>query len=409
MTAAAMARKLRIRVHEGQRRLLASDAFCTAAIAGTGGGKTVAGMVWLLVQMTRNPGRTWVVAEPTDDMVERVLLTGTADRMGLIDFLGLFDPDQVWLRSKGVLRHRLGTVFLVSARNPETLQGAHVAGVWLDEAGLMRMGAWLVALQRVGLAEGRILITTTPYNKGWLKTEVYDPAMEGNRDFAVVQFPSTANPRYPAEAIERARRSMPASRFAMLYRGEFGRPEGMVYDCFDSSKHVVEPFEIPRDWRRLGGIDFGYNNPTAGVFLARDPDGVYYWYGEHYERERTLDEHAARLTELGGRELIWYGDRSAPQQMAELRRNRLSVLPADNDVQAGIDTVYSLLASGRLKVFRSCRFGINELEGYVWDRRPGGDGAGFLDRPVKEDDHLMDALRYALHTTEKRPALQLRT
>ena len=165
-------------------------------------------MVWLLVEMTRNPGQTWIVAEPTEDMVERVLLTSTPDRMSLIDFLRLFDPHQVWLRSKGVLHHRLGTVFFVSATNPETLQGAHVAGMWLDESGLMRIGAWLVALQRVGLAGGRILITTTPYNKGWLKTEVFNSAAEGNRDFTVVQFPSTANPNYPPKAVERARRTV---------------------------------------------------------------------------------------------------------------------------------------------------------------------------------------------------------
>ena len=384
--------------------MLESDAFCTAAIAGTGGGKTVVGMVWLLVQMTRNPGQLWVVAEPTDDMVERVLLTSAPGRMSLVEFMGLFDLGQVYLRSKGILRHRLGTIFFVSAGNPDALQGAHVAGIWLDEAGLMKMQAWLVALQRVGYAGGRLLITTTPYNKGWLKTQVFDEWREGNRDFVVAQFPSTANPRYPGEAIERARRTMSATRFAMLYLGEFGRPEGMIYDCFDQSRDVVEPFEIPREWRRLGGLDFGYNNPTAAVFLARDPDGVYYWYDEHYQREQTLGVHAAQLAARGGLELTWYGDPAAAQQMAELRRARLSVVPGDNDVNAGIDTVYSLFASGRLKVFRTCRFGINELEGYVWDRRDGMT----VDRPVKEDDHLMDALRYALHTTEKGPRLTLR-
>ena len=119
---------------------------------------------------------------------------------------------------------------------------------------------------------------------------------------------------------------------------------------------MVEPFEVPRGWRRLGGLDFAYNNPTSGVFLVRDPDGIYYWFLEHYEREPTLDEHVSRLTELVGRTLTWYGDPSAAQQMADLRRNRLSVLPADNDVQAG-----------------------------------------------------MDALQYALHPTEKQPGIRLHT
>ena len=142
----------------------------------------------------------------------------------------------------------------------------------------------------------------------------------------------------------------------------------------------------------MGGLDFGYNNPTAGVFLARDPDGVYYWYAEHYRREAPLESHARELQAAGGSRFTWYGDPSAKLQMQELRRHGLSVVPGDHDVRAGIDTVYSLIASGRLKVFRTCKFGLDELEGYVWAKTD----SGFKDEVVKESDHLMDALRYAL-------------
>ena len=385
--------------------MLASTRFCTAAIAGTGGGKTVAGMIWLLIQMVQNPGQQWVVAEPTWDMVGRVLLTSTPGRMSLVDLLGRFDSDQVYLRSQGVLRHRLGTVYFVSAERPQALQGAHVAGVWLDEAGLMKLEAWLTVLQRVGYAGGKVLITTTPYNRGWLKTQVYDRWMDGDGDYYVVRFPSTANPRFPVEAVERARRTMSTSRFAMLYEGQFGQAEGQVYDCFDAVRHSVEPFEVPVDWPRVGGIDLGFNNPTAGVLLARDPDGVWYWYQEHYLREATLDRHAAMLRAAGGGAFPWYGDPSAAQQLQELRRGGLQVVGANNDVKAGIDTVYSLFASNRLRVFRSCRYGLDELESYVWQKGE----EGFEDKPVKENDHLMDALRYALHSVEKGAALRLWT
>jgi hypothetical protein len=94
----------------GQGAVLRSKRFCTAAIAGTGGGKTVVGYVWLLISMIQRPGMVWVVAEPTQPMVQRVLLTSAGDRPTLPDFLARFDPDQVFLRSKGILRHRLGTV-----------------------------------------------------------------------------------------------------------------------------------------------------------------------------------------------------------------------------------------------------------------------------------------------------------
>ena len=396
--------KLRVRPHWGQLQVLRSQTFCTAAIAGTGGGKTVNGVVWLLLQMVTHPGQSWVVCEPTLDMVERILFTSSPGRMSLVDVLGKFDPEQVFLRSKGILRHRLGTVFFVSAERPEALQGAHVGGVWLDEGGLMKREAWLVALQRVGYARGKILITTTPYNMGWLKSLVYDPWRAGDKDYTVIQFPSTANPRFPPEAMERARRSMSPTRFRMLYEGEFGRPEGMVYDVYEPGKHLVDDFSVPAEWQRLGGVDFGFNNPTAGVFLARDPDGVYYWYAEHYQREATLAVHAAALKGQDNVPL-WYGDPSAKQQMLELRRLGVNVVPGDNDVNAGIDTVYSLFAAGRLKVFRSLKWAVDELESYVWEK--GQDG--FKDRPLKENDHLMDALRYALHSHEKRPGLRLVT
>ena len=239
--------KVKVRPHFGQHQVLRSETFCTAAIAGTGGGKTVAGMVWLLLQMVQRPGQTWVVAEPSQLMLDRILLTSSPGRMSLVDFLGRFDPDQVFLQSKGVLRHRLLTVFFASAERPQVLQGAHVGGVWLDEAGLMAREAWLVALQRVGYSSGRILITTTPYNMGWLKTSVYDPWKNGDADYNVVQFSSVANPKFPKEALERARRSMSESRFRMLYEGQFARAEGLIYDCFQIAQHTVEPFEIPAD------------------------------------------------------------------------------------------------------------------------------------------------------------------
>jgi PBSX family phage terminase large subunit len=398
---------LRVRAHVGQGAVLRSKRFCTAAIAGTGGGKTVVGYVWLLISMIQRPGMVWVVAEPTQPMVQRVLLTSAGDRPTLPDFLARFDPDQVFLRSKGILRHRLGTVILASAENPMSLQGAHVGGVWLDEAGLMGLEAFLVALQRVGYAEGKLLLTTTPYNMGWLKTKVYDRWKQGDPDYGVVQFASTANPRYPKAAVERARKVMSPSRFAMLYEGQFGRPEGMIYDVFDAQRHLVDDFDIPESWERYAGLDFGYNNPTAAPFLARNDDGVYFWFAEHYRRERTLAQHAVELVGKGGKDVVYYADPAGKQEIAELRRRGLSVRGADNSVVAGIDTVYELFATDRLKIFRSCQFGIDELEGYVW--KGAKDGEGFQDEPVKDRDHLMDGLRYVLHALESRPGLRLST
>ena len=76
---------------------------------------------------------------------------------------------------------------------------------------------------------------------------------------------------------------------------------------------------------------------------------------------------------------------------------------ADNDVMADIDTLSTLMAAGRLKVFRSCQDWLDEVEGYVWDK----DGDGFLDRPLKLNDDLLDDTRYLVHTREKKLGVKL--
>lgn len=395
-----------MRAHAGQRAVLQSRAFCTAAIAGTGSGKTVIAYLWQLLSMVRRPGQTWIVAEPTERMVRRVLLTDTSRRPSLVTFMRMFDLGARYVAGTGMLYTRYGTMFLSTAERPDTWQGGHVAGAWLDEAGLMSLEAWETCVQRVGYEGGTILITTTPYNMGWLKTEVYDRWLAGDPDYNVMQFPTWANPSYPMAAIERAKRLLSPVRFGMLYEGAFGRPEGLVYDVFDRERHVVEPFELPASWERYGGLDFGFNDPTAGAFLAKSPDGVYYWYDEHYLREETTQRHGAVLMAKGGDAYPWVADSAQPGAIAELRRMGLTVNPAfSKAVNDGIDTVYSLFAADRLRVFSTCKHGLDELESYVWKRSEGG----FRDEPVKANDHLLDALRYVLHSLERGGRVQLFT
>jgi hypothetical protein len=68
----------------------------------------------------------------------------------------------------------------------------------------------------------------------------------------------------------------------------------MIYARFNDSM-ILEPFEIPADWRRAGGIDFGYKHPTAAVWLARNPEGTYYLYQEYKQRAELRSSHAQNL------------------------------------------------------------------------------------------------------------------
>jgi phage terminase large subunit len=68
---------------------------------------------------------------------------------------------------------------------------------------------------------------------------------------------------------------------------------------------------------------------------------------------------------------------------------------ADNDVIDGISDVQTMLADGRLLVSADCKNTIKEFEVYSWDSKAADNGE---DKPIKQNDHCMDALRYFVRT-----------
>src|SRR5205814_10640183 len=98
------------------------------------------------------------------------------------------------------------------------LESATAKAALLDEAGQDSFGVedWEAVLRRLSLSQGRVFLGTTPYNLGWLKSEIYDRWTAGDTAYEVIQFASTQNPAFPPAEYERAKATMPAWRFAMM-------------------------------------------------------------------------------------------------------------------------------------------------------------------------------------------------
>lgn len=167
---------------------------------------------------------------------------------------------------------------------------------------------------------------------------------------------------------------------------------------------VVEPFEIPRHFRKLYAMDVGWNR-TAALWLALDPNtDTLYVYDEHYVAEQPPSVHAASIRSRGewipgvidpasrGRS---QGD--GRQLLQEYKNLGLRLTLANNDVEGGIQTVWQRLAAGKLKVFSTLT---NFAKEYVLYRR---DDKG---RIIKERDHLQDALRYGVVDINKARSIE---
>jgi hypothetical protein len=399
--------KLRLSFHEGQAAAWQSERRFVAMIAGTQGGKTSFGPWWLHREINRcGPGDYLAVTSSFDlfklkalpqvrEVFEHLLRRGrywSGDRvMELADPQGRFwankADDPMW-----------GRIILRSASAGSGLESATARACWADEAGQdeFTVETWEAVLRRLALAEGRVLITTTPYSLGWLKTELYDRWTAGDPTIEVIQFESIQNPAFPRAEFERAKATMPSWRFAMFYQALFSRPAGLIYTDFDPTFHVIEPFEIPPAWPRYFGSDFGGAN-TALLWLAHQPGADrYIVFSESLSGGLSTREHArAAKTKAEGTKLMggWGGAASEDQARTDWGMEGFPIRkPPVADVEAGISRVIQLIKENRLFVFRTCRGLLDELETYR--RKLDASGQPTEEIEAKRMFHRLDALRY---------------
>ncbi|MEU9792892.1 phage terminase large subunit [Streptomyces sparsogenes] len=204
-----------------------------------------------------------------------------------------------------------------------------------------------------------------------------------------------------------------------LRDGVWAAAEGLIYEGWDDTLHVIDPFTIPDQWTRWLTIDFGFTNPFCAQWWAEDGDGRLYLYREIYRTRRLVEDHAKHIlklvtdddgewTEPRPRAVIC--DHDAEDRATLERHLGMSTSPAKKTVSDGIQAVQSRLkraADGRprLSLVRGALVERDpeledakrptcteeEITGYVWAVKPGG---VLKEEPVKENDHGMDALRY---------------
>lgn len=200
---------------------------------------------------------------------------------------------------------------------------------------------------------------------------------------------------------------------ARLAEGRWVQAEGAVYPDFDPLRHIIDPFDIPADWRKIRVVDFGLTNPFVCLWLAIDPDGRIYVYREIYMTQRTVKAHSKDInTHTGDEEIeITICDWDAEDRLT-LEENDILNLQANKDVSYGINLITERLqwkedGRARLYVFRTC---LTEPDEQLRNKRPMSiteefpsyawakdlNGGVKKDQPAKINDHALDALRYGV-------------
>ena len=384
-------------LHSGQSAVIRADARFKAAIAGTGGGKTAMGPIWVMQQIQRMQAERDLEQHPILGLIVAPTypVLARATMPTLVDMFTDTDLEGTWKEStnKYVLPDGMGILWTLSADRPGGLEGGQFDFCWIDEGGQIKYDSWIAIQGRLGQKQGPALITTTPYGQNWLFHKFYSHWKRGDPDYFVHQWGSADNPAYPQAEFDRAKRAMSPQRFAMRYKGHFVKLAGLVYPDLSACAEDFDPTKI--DGVQYGGIDFGWNDPFAALVGKWDGKHLWIWY-ERYKRFMTVAQHARALP----RHCMYWADPSRPDSIRDLRNAGLTVRPGKvRSIATGVDIVNEWLYGGWVKIHPSCVAIIAESHEYAYPQKDD-DVSG--DDPIDEFNHASDALRYLLANVNKR-------
>lgn len=253
-------------------------------------------------------------------------------------------------------------------------------------------------------------VTMEEYGRAYIPATVFDNPfiVQNNRQY-IVQLMEQPEPR----------------RSALLY-GKWDAFDGQFFKEWDPKSHVIDPFPIPKEWRRSFAFDWGYaKDYTAILWFAEDPrTGQIYCYREIYIKG-VLDEDVAKmiLEETGGEDIHavyypWDLDNKSGQTGQSMRERMDAVWmragkfwyqqSGNRDRTNGWAATRYLLGirpdgEPRMKVFSTCKNLIRTIPDQVHDETHVEDLDTF------GEDHAVDALRYFAATFRAMPEIMAPT
>lgn len=284
------------------------------------------------------------------------------------------------------------------------IQGVTLAGVLLDEVALMPRSFVEQALARCSVGGAKFWFNCNPENPmHWFRQEwILNP--EQHRALHL-HFLMDDNPGLDEQTKRRYESMFSGVFYSRYILGKWVMSEGVVYDMFDQTKNVYRPEERPVDlqwsFQRTIACDYGTTNPTRFLEIYDNGETIrvnreYSWDSRKQHRQKTDQEYADDFFEFMGDQ--WCAaivDPSAASFIAELRARGVYVIPADNDVPDGIRKTASLIQRRVILVCEQCSCILDEMGTYRWDDKAALNGT---EKPLKQNDHSVDALRYYVNS-----------
>lgn len=309
------------------------------------------------------------------------------DFLQILEDAGLYTDEQ-FNKTDNIYHYPNGSyVEFFGAEEPGKVRGPGRDILFVNEANLLPFNVYTQLALRT---KEMVFLDFNPVDEASWVYEVADK--EGN---LLIHSTYRDNPFLPPEQIQEIEslKEADANLWQVFGLGLRGKSQEVIYTHWKQA-----PF--PADCEVAYGVDFGYNVPSAVVKVGFY-EGAVYAEEVLYETRLTTTDLIERLRGIP-KSAELFCDNAEPKTIEELRRAGYNAKPAEKDVYAGIQKVKSqplYVTPGSLNL-------IKELKSYKW--KLDKDGKIHPDEvPVKFQDHICDALRYAVYTklTKARPVM----
>ena len=361
-------------------------------------GKTIASILRWLEYIEYGPKGELLMIGKTHRTLKRNILDVVLDLVG--------EENYNYNRGLGeveILGRKVYIAGANDARAADKIRGMTLAGAYGDEVSIWPEDFFKMLLSRLSIKGSKLFVTTNPEGPyHWLKQDYLD---KDNLSLARFKFLLEDNPALDKEYIKQLKREYTGVWYQRYIKGLWVKAEGIVYDMF-SDRHLMSYGDIPRHSREWIGVDYGTTNDTVFV-LVRYANGKLYVVDEYRwgekkkgtaktdvqladKLEEFIDKHKAKPEWI-------FIDPSAKSFITELARRRdkfpafNNISRANNEVVPGIQRVSSLLGTYNLLVAEHLEDLKQEFHSYAWDEKAQERGE---DKPIKEHDHGLDAIRY---------------
>ena len=349
-----------------------------------------------LVGQPDDPSAKGTGSVPLDDIGETVRKAGVPNAMNSL-----------------VVRHitggwsRLG--FKAYEMGREKWMGEQVDVIWLDEE--PPASIYSQALTRTADKGGSVYMTFTP-EQGMTQiiAQFINDIKKGQE---LIQAGWDDAPHMTKLVRDQILQALPPHERKMREKGIPQLGSGLVFPIVEE-EILCDPIEIPTHWPRLCGIDFGWDHPTACVWIAwdRDVDTVYV-YDSYSMRQETVPVHASAINARGKWiPVIWpqdgrQADKGSGKNLTEQYKKEGVNMCHDwftnppqqgmkdgtggNSVEAGIMEMLTRMQTKRLKIFKNQSKMLEELR--MYHRKDG--------KIVPINDDLISAMRYCIMSLRK--------